>query len=121
MHERLEADIETQAVEYGLTLDYYILKLNGEGNRGKPDRLFVNLVGEHIYIEFKREDEELRADQWVHVRDLTRRGCTVYQSSNVGHAKRILDNHRSPRAEAIEGRLTFEVAVKELAKNRVEL
>lgn len=117
----LEKDIEKRAVEYGLKLEYYILKLNGEGNRGKLDRLFVNLVGEHIYIEFKRPGEVLRPDQWLHVRDLTRRTCIVYECHCLRHARRILDNHRRPHADSIDGRLTYQMVAEELKKNTVNL
>lgn len=116
-----ERNIEQRANEYAETLGYYHNKQNGLGNKGKPDRVYVNLVGEHIYIEFKRPGEALDRLQWVHARELARRGCVVYECCHIRHAQRILDNHARPGAEPVDGRITYEMAAAQLRDARIEL
>jgi len=62
----LEKKIEQRVVDYAEGLGVLYLKLNLQGRRGWPDRLFL-YKGRILFIEFKAPDEEPRKLQlYIH-------------------------------------------------------
>ena len=90
----LEADIENRAVKYARDRGYITLKLTPQGQKGWPDRIFINQYGLHIYIEFKRPNEKLRKLQEYRCSKLIERNVIVYRGvDTLEEAKRILSEH----------------------------
>lgn len=108
----LEKEIEDWAVLYSETLNYMQFKLNAIGSMGKPDRLFISPQGTHIFVEFKRKGEPLRALQRYWAIQMTIRRCLVYRCDDKEHAKRILQNHLDPAAVPIEGVVHYDATRK---------
>lgn len=104
----LEKDIENKVVLYALSMNYVHFKLNGMGNRGKPDQLFVPPGARPIFVEFKRPREPLSPLQRYWARQLVKRGNVVYRCDNVEHGKLILQTHLDPSAVPIEGSVTYD-------------
>jgi hypothetical protein len=108
----LEHTVEDRVVLYAETLNYLQMKLNALGSKGKPDRLFISPKGTHIYIEFKRVGEPLRALQRYWAKQFYARKCVVYRSESYEHSERILQTHLDPSALPIEGSVTYDEARK---------
>ena len=90
----LESNIEDTVVKVAVDLGYIVLKLTPEGQRGWPDRVFINQEGVHVYIEFKRPGEKPRKLQEYRYKMLADRGCNVYTGIDDPHtAVTILRRH----------------------------
>jgi hypothetical protein len=86
----LEKATEKKVVDWWRGMGGLQLKLNLQGQRGWPDRLFLVHNGQAIFIEFKREGEELRPLQEFRHKELGRLGYRVYTCDSVESAKAIL-------------------------------
>ena len=86
----LEVKTERAVVKWWRGQGGFQLKLNLQGQRGWPDRLFLVSGGRAIFIEFKREGEELRPLQEYRHRELEKLGYRVYTCDSVASAKAIL-------------------------------
>lgn len=87
----LESYIERKVVEYARHFGVEQLKLNVQGRRGWPDRLFVFDNGQHVYIEFKRPGGAVRASQLAVHRKLLNRKCHVYICDAITDGIVIID------------------------------
>jgi len=77
-----EKDIERKVVERWPWKTY---KLNGPGERGKPDRQFLGPNGFVAFIEFKREGNEPTKKQRENLEDLRA----------LGHHAEWFDDHEA--------------------------
>lgn len=73
----LESSIEEQVWRYAESRGWWQAKFTSPGLRAVPDRLFIR-NGVHIFIEFKKEGEDLRKQQAKRKRDMEEHGATVY-------------------------------------------
>ena len=61
-----ESSIEQQVVDWAAANDYLVVKMNIQGRKGWPDRLFI-YNGHVVFIEFKKPGEVLEPIQdYVH-------------------------------------------------------
>lgn len=97
----LESSVERKSVAYAEGLGMLSFKLTPAGQRGWMDRLFITLVGEHFYMEFKREGKGLEKLQEHRRWQLQQRKCTVYGPvDNLETAKEIIDYHAKAALDA---------------------
>jgi hypothetical protein len=90
----LESNIEAPSVALARKMGYIVLKLTPQGQRGWPDRLFINEFGHHLYIEFKRPGERLRRLQEHRCEQLANRNIAVYRNvDNIELVKEILHDN----------------------------
>jgi len=86
----LETTIETRTCAYAFTKGVLILKLNVQGRRGWPDRLFIN-KGRIALVEFKRPGVRPTVHQkWIHER-LSQHGFKVSIVDSLAGGKRLVD------------------------------
>lgn len=85
-----EADIEKKVVTWAEARGWLAIKMNIQGNRGYPDRLFISPVGVHVWIEFKQPGETLRKLQGYRIRKLKERAVAAHWCDNAAEAKEIL-------------------------------
>ena len=86
----LEADIEKKVVDWAEARGWEVIKMNIQGNRGYPDRLFISLIGIHVWIELKKRGETPRKLQAYRIRKLQKRAVNAHWCDNVAEAKEIL-------------------------------
>ena len=86
-----EADLETAVCRHArLHGGWRSIKLNGRGDRGKPDRLFFRGPPAEIkFIEVKRHGKKARPLQTWWIRLLNHMGFDAYVVDNIDDAKRI--------------------------------
>lgn len=90
----LESNIESYGVGYARKLGYITLKMTPQGQKGWPDRVFINPQGVHIYVEFKRPDETVRRLQEYRCQQLRERNVIVHYNIDARYLiKEILDEH----------------------------
>lgn len=65
------------------------MKLNSQGNRGQPDRLFYTHGGRIMFVEFKAPGEKLRELQAYQLASLATHGFNTYVVDNVEDGKRL--------------------------------
>jgi len=79
---KLESKVERAVCQHAQHKGWVALKLNGPGDRGKPDRLFMGPGGRVIVVEFKRPGAKPRKLQrWWQSR-----------LQKLGHAVYVIDN-----------------------------
>lgn len=88
MRKRLESSIESAVVASALSL-WGVVGLKVQITSW-PDRLFLFNDGRHLFIEFKRPDEEARGDQVIVHNRLRHQGHLVYVCDNPQEALCIL-------------------------------
>ncbi len=87
---QLEARLERQAVTHARKRGIDSIKLNLQGRRGWPDRLFLLPRGRPLFIELKRVGKKLRPDQErVHAR-LKPPGYKIFTIDDLDDFRRIL-------------------------------
>ena len=86
----LERDVESKVVKFAVQHGFEALKLNGEGHRGWPDRLFLYNGERTLFIEFKRRGEKPRKLQdYIRTR-LQKKGYRVEVVDSSKEGIRIL-------------------------------
>lgn len=87
-----EAVIERRAVEHARRLGIDAIKLNLQGRRGWPDRLFLFPRGRPLFIEFKRGSRTAprKLQALIHAR-LRKLGYRVLTCGTLEDAKRAID------------------------------
>lgn len=70
---RLEKDIERKVCEYAKSKGILTPKIRVIGERGWPDRIFIDQEGWHVYWEFKRPGERLEPIQAYRIAELAKR------------------------------------------------
>lgn len=88
----LERQVESNVVRYAKDHGAIVIKLNGPGDRGKPDRLFLH-NGKVLFIEFKRPGGRASALQEKWMRDLRDAGFTAEIVDSVADGVNLL--HRT--------------------------
>lgn len=78
----LEKNIEAKVVRWATAQGWEVIKLNGMGNRSRPDRLFVMPYGRCAFIEFKRPGGVLTRLQEQ----------TLKRLANLGHDVAMFDD-----------------------------
>ncbi len=87
----LEKDIERKSSDYAESIGYISLKINVVGQRGWPDRLFINPYGNHVWIEFKKLGEKLSKIQEHRLHQLWDKNTEAHYTDNYKDACDILD------------------------------
>jgi len=68
------------------------VKLNGPGDKGKPDRMFLH-QGKVVFIEFKAPGKKPTALQQKWLLDLKYRGFAATWVDNVADGVKFLNDH----------------------------
>jgi hypothetical protein len=88
-----ESHVETKVCAHAETLGWRSIKLNGSGDRGKPDRLFLTgPPARIIFVEFKRPGEVAKKLQQWWGRLLTKMGFAHHVIDNIDEGKRLFDH-----------------------------
>jgi len=89
----LESKLEKKSVKYAEDIGYLTFKVSPLGQRGWPDRVFINMYGFHLYIEIKASKKKLRNLQIHRIQQLRDRGVSAYWADNFRKIKSILDDN----------------------------
>lgn len=89
----LEKQIEAKVVKWAKFNGFFVLKINGLGQRSWPDRLFICPPGQHIWIEFKRPGGVLSEGQKTIIEGLQEAGATVHVCYDAPTAISILEKY----------------------------
>ena len=73
-----ESKLENDCCAYGITRGWWNVKFKSPSRNGLPDRLFIR-NGIVVFVEFKKEGEDLRPQQKLTVRLMRTFGATVYE------------------------------------------
>jgi hypothetical protein len=87
----LEKDIERQIVKYAKDKDILSYKFSSPSNKSVPDRVFIDLKGTILFIEFKRKDKPLQKLQQFTFNKLKNRCCNIYLIDSVEKGKWVID------------------------------
>ena len=87
----LEKVIEARVVKWAKAHDFMCLKLNTQGQRSWPDRLFLSPKGVVVFIELKRKGGVLSEGQKDCIEKLTARHPHVYVCYDAESAIAILE------------------------------
>ena len=91
-----ESDIERAVVRYAeKTLGMLVLKLNGPGNRGKPDRAFFDCDRKCLVVEFKAPGKKPTALQVYWLEKFRRLGFPAFICDNIEEGRELLDKFHS--------------------------
>ena len=85
----LESSVEGDTVEYAEDRGWVSIKLNGQGNAGKPDRLFLNEGARIIFVEFKKPGKGPRKLQAWWRKILRKMGFPHYIIDTVEQGKAL--------------------------------
>ena len=89
----LEKKIEDNARTYALTRQWVVIKFTPRGEKGWPDRIFINREGIHVWIEFKQPGEEPEPIQYFRIKQLRKRKCHVHWFDNLHDVKTCLTHY----------------------------
>ena len=88
----LESDVESAVTTYAKSQGCVTYKLNGAGERGKPDRLILR-NGEVLFLELKRPGQKPTLLQWHHIRKLRAQGFAAEWANTVPSALKHINEH----------------------------
>jgi hypothetical protein len=88
----LESEVERQVTAYAKSHDCLTYKLNGQGERGKPDRLILR-NGKSLFLELKRPGKQPTLLQWHHIRKLRAQGFNAEWANTVPTALKHINQH----------------------------
>lgn len=91
VHSVLESSVEGDTVDYAEDLGWVSIKLNGQGNIGKPDRVFLNEGRRIIFVEFKKTGEGPRKLQQWWRELLVKMGFAHYIIDTASDGKLLFD------------------------------
>lgn len=114
---RLEAGIEASVDGHAVEIGWLSRKLNGEGYRSWPDRMYVGPRRARFYIEYKRPGHEPTPLQDLMHAILRLAGETVYVVERTAQGKQIVDLE-TKRAGGVRVLAKFKREVKAL-KERI--
>lgn len=83
-----ESTIERQVTDYAKSQGWLSYKLNGQHDRGKPDRVYIK-NGNVIFIEFKAEGKKPTKIQTRTIDKLTQYGFGVHVVDCVEKGKEV--------------------------------
>lgn len=85
-----ETDLQSEIIEHAHRRGWFCQKVKFDGRRGCPDVMAIR-SGRTVWIEVKREGEDLRRQQGIVAREMREHGAEVYGPiDNLEDAKRIL-------------------------------
>ncbi len=87
---RLESSIERAVVKYAKSKGVLVRKLNGEGERGWPDRMFL-YQGKVLFLEFKQPGKKPTPLQEAKIAELCRHGFWADWADSVEEGRRLID------------------------------
>lgn len=77
-----ESKVETKVIKYAEKQGWLVIKLNGPGFRGLPDRLFLK-ANRVMFIEFKATGKTLRKLQEYRCEEIAKQGFSVYSIDSI--------------------------------------
>lgn len=87
----LEKVVEKEVVDYAKERGVdIVIKLNGEGNRGKPDHMFI-YKGEVLVVEFKRLGQKPTKGQTRWLERFRLAGCRAHWVDNPAEGMDLID------------------------------
>ena len=86
-----ESTVEKSVCAYAKSRGCMVVKLNGPGHRGIPDRMFLK-DGRAMFIEFKAPGRKPTALQEKWLRDLRAVGCSAWCVDNKETGIVAIDN-----------------------------
>lgn len=86
-----ESDIEKKIVSKAKGAGWMTFKLNGPGDKGKPDRVFLAPGGRTVFIEFKAFGGRVSPLQKRCLAQLTSMGFECYVVDNVDGCWELFD------------------------------
>ena len=99
---KLETDIEDDAVKLGYRFEFVGLKFKSPSLNGGPDRIFLG-NNEHIFfIEFKKKDGRLKANQIQFHKGLRKKGFRVYVCWHLKEAEKVFERERAIYTERLQ-------------------
>lgn len=91
MTQMLEKYLEAQFTDWAsIELKAIVLKIQGQGNKGNPDRLYLLPNGRHALIEWKRPGEEPTKLQKLKHKRLRAHNQPIEVFNNAADAKQWL-------------------------------
>lgn len=87
---RLESSIERAIVKYAKSKGVLVRKLNGEGERGWPDRMFL-YAGRVLFLELKQPGKQPTKLQAAKIRELRANGFWADWTDGVEEGRRKID------------------------------
>lgn len=92
----LESKLESDLVKWAESHGWITFKLSGQGQRGKPDRVFLHRGKQVIFFENKQKGVKLnKLQEWWQDR-LARIGYPVYRIDNYLDGVAILETAGEP-------------------------
>jgi hypothetical protein len=88
----LEKDIEKKVCSYAKEKGFYVAKFTSPGRRAVPDRIFIGMMGQVFFIEFKRTGEKPTPQQEREHYRLTSHGVEVYWTDSVDGGITIINS-----------------------------
>lgn len=84
----LEVNLESQFTDWAIvSLGAIVYKIQGQGNKGNPDRIYLLPNGRHAIIEWKRPGEEPTKLQQLKHKRLREKNQPIKVFDNVANAK----------------------------------
>lgn len=91
---KLERDTEDDLRLYAKTLGYVCYKFVSPGNRGVPDRIFINRNGVTIFVEMKRQGETPDKSQERQIKKIKGQLAPCFVVDNYEFGCQVLDAWR---------------------------
>lgn len=91
MPSRLEKEIERHVCAYAQEVGILTPKIQVIGERGWPDRLFIDSSGAHVWVEFKKMDEMPEPIQLYRMEQLAERNVLSIVIDNVEAGEGLVD------------------------------
>lgn len=85
----LESDLQAAVIEFAEIRGWFCIKTVSPSRRGIPD-LYALRKGRHVWMEVKREGEDLRISQAKVAREMKTQGAEVYKVDSMDRAREIL-------------------------------
>ena len=86
-----EATIERAVSIYAKKAGMLVFKFVSPGNRGVPDRIWINQYGEVYFIEFKQEKGRVSPLQQMWINRLRKHHKQVHVVRSVEEGKKLVD------------------------------
>ena len=86
-----ESTIERNVCKYAREQGYLALKFVSPGQRGVPDRIFINELGKVMFVEFKTEKGVVSPLQQMWINRLRKQHKLVYIIRSVESGRTLVD------------------------------
>lgn len=88
-----ESEIERHVCAYARNKGWRNMKLNGPGERGKPDRLFYAPGGRVIFVEFKKPGGQVAQIQYYRLAELAKCDFDTYVVETKEEGEALFNAH----------------------------